>query len=510
MTMFDFKTSLPPNAAPLQESSVANDFEDELKQVFGDLFSLMGKDTFDASVLGSAHLGSFDLVRKAVNRDGLVLLSGEREEAATRYLYRAWKSGDVQKRGLHFLRTYLQMLFPGDADVKQLWHTNGERYGSAFIKNEPRSPYWHGFLGLGSADLKLDGSWKVGKPIISPDGSLPEHLPDINKIFLTSRVEILLGLENIADAVTGNINGDSSVTTGLIQVIRSVVPARLVPSFKFWLRFIIAVSILTSSKMLMQKNSRMRYPWCGRVITDQTDAKWKLGRDGEFVKLGAKFGTFKLGEKRGGFSSWKLKACRIESSIDAQLYSETIVPPIPKLGQKWLKLNGAWALGKPQFNALSVMSMDKKVVIDQPVKLETTFHEYIEMNFPGTPARLGRHNVLSRYLKLDGGWSVGRSTQKLDGFKLRRSKIDTVMSGDFYINGDAVAYPEDGFERLRLNSAATQGLGSRKSSGLTGAESFKIASNEPLGDELPLLLNGSWQVGSRRAAPDFSMNITRL
>ena len=105
----DFSNAQLPRLLPLEASFSENDVEADLKQMFLDIFgSTLAADVFDVNVLGAAHLGSFDLVRKAVNTDGLVLLQGDREEAATRYLYRAWKSGDVQGRGLHFLRTYLQ------------------------------------------------------------------------------------------------------------------------------------------------------------------------------------------------------------------------------------------------------------------------------------------------------------------------------------------------------------------------------------------------------------------
>jgi len=87
-------------------------------------------------VLGAAHLGSFDLVRKAVNTDGLVLLQGDGEEPATRYLYRAWKSRNTQGRGLHFLRTYLQMLFPNIGEVVQLWQGKNALYPTDLREEE--------------------------------------------------------------------------------------------------------------------------------------------------------------------------------------------------------------------------------------------------------------------------------------------------------------------------------------------------------------------------------------
>src|SRR5258706_15125737 len=103
--MLDFRTSTLPQLAPLAGSFVENDIEADLKRLFLALFqSNLAARAFDANVLGAAHLGSLDLVRRMVNADGLVLLQGDREESTTRYLYRAWKSGEAQGRGLHSWR----------------------------------------------------------------------------------------------------------------------------------------------------------------------------------------------------------------------------------------------------------------------------------------------------------------------------------------------------------------------------------------------------------------------
>lgn len=126
---FDLPDTRLIELLPLKESFVQNDIEDELRNLTLDLFNEKLADlTFDVNVAGNAHLGSFDLVRKSITFDGLTLLRGDREECAARYVYRAWKSGDVQGRGLHFIRTYLQTLFPNLTKVTQLWHKKDVEY----------------------------------------------------------------------------------------------------------------------------------------------------------------------------------------------------------------------------------------------------------------------------------------------------------------------------------------------------------------------------------------------
>ena len=542
MSEFDFKLSVKPDAQPLKSSHEANNIEAELKGIFNDLFALTGKGTFDAGVLGAAHLGSFDLVRRSVNRDGLVLLSGDREEAATRYLYRAWQSGDIQKRGLHFVRTYLQLLFPGESEVSQLWHTKSGPYGTAFISKEARDPYWYRFIG--EAGLKVDGSWRVGRPLSFDDISPPYYKPSQEDLFLTSRIEIRLGLEAIADSVnSAGSNTESSATTGLIQIIRSVIPARLIPEFKFWLRFILSVMIRSSSKLSMQKRSGLRYPWCGRVLTENNDAKWQLGRDGDLVKLALPMGSFKLGERRGGFAEWQLKGCRISSQVNAEIFAEPDVFATPKVGQAGLRLDSSWGVGKNQLNTIGALSMDKRINIGQEPALETTFHEKFEVHVPGKPERLGRYRSLSRWMRLDGQWSVGEVKNKLGGFKLGRAHIATDQSINAEIVGQADAYAKQAIKTLqkgsvkqltlkrrRVDGAWTLGseqrlgrfklkgqrLRSRKMTDFNPLGSFKLSADEKSGlgyvdhgpvDSLPI--DGSWKLGMRRSPPEFSILVTK-
>ena len=136
--MFDFQASVIPQMTPLQKSYTNNSFEREIKELFIDLFKThLGEATFNAFVLGSPHLGSFDLVRKSINTDGISLLQSNVEETTTRYLYRAWKSGDVQKRGLHILRVYVKLLFGSLAEVIQLQHSIHEPYPTKLVEYKP-------------------------------------------------------------------------------------------------------------------------------------------------------------------------------------------------------------------------------------------------------------------------------------------------------------------------------------------------------------------------------------
>ncbi|MGE4341171.1 MAG: hypothetical protein AB7E55_35275, partial [Pigmentiphaga sp.] len=140
---FGFQNAQVPGLEPLRRSAAANAVEDDLRRLFCDLYDRLFADkAFDANVLGAAHLGSLDLVRRSINSDGLVLMQGDRESSATRYLYRAWKAGDGQGRGLHFLRTYLQVLFPNACEVNQLWQDREYPYTKALYSPRPIFAWW--------------------------------------------------------------------------------------------------------------------------------------------------------------------------------------------------------------------------------------------------------------------------------------------------------------------------------------------------------------------------------
>lgn len=536
MSDFDFQDSRAPDAQALQGSHPLNpfEFEREIKELALELFSLVAKDTFDASVLGAAHLGSFDLVRNMVTADGLVLLKGEREEAATRYLYRAWKSGDVQKRGLHFLRTYLQMLFPGEASVTQMWHDVRYPYGQAFIDNAPRNPYWFHFLG--ETGLKINGAWKVGRPL-SADGIAPDtHSPDAENLILTTRVEILLGLE----AISGNLDlSTNAATSQLINIIRSVIPARLVPIFRFWLRMILYVTVQTVGFLAMRKSVDQIYPWCGRVISDHPQLTWKLGVDGRLVKLGLPLGSFKLGEMRGAKSVWRLKACRVESSTAMKSKAEVGVYGGAKVGQLGRHIDGTWRLNGHDLETMSYASMKKSIALKQDVSLITTFHDFYTIQFPGNPDRLGKFTSLDGSWRLDGSHSLPGPWRApaLGGFQLMRPEILTESSRVIGVDSEANACParlsaqsptklryrnrrlngdwplgaESRFGEFSLNGVP---LRSRKMREAHRLGRFKLTFNELAGlperesgdGDLPL--DGTWRLGSM-ARPGFSMTITR-
>lgn len=415
---FDFPHSVAPVPTALAESFAENAVEADLKQLFADLYRTQLADlSFDANVLGAAHLGSIDLVRKSVNTDGLVLMRGDGEEAAVRYLHRAWKAANTEGRGLHFLRTYLNLLFPGMCEVEQLWHDKDATYPTQLLRAKPRVNYW--LWALGESGLKVNGAWKVGGQ--RPESELEaaaSYVLDMSNAFLTSRIEISLDFAVQVDSLES-----------LMHILRSVIPARMLPFFRFMLNFALFAQAQASVRQSMQKSIRLRHPWCGRVVGDSSDVVWKLGTNRRHTRLPSPFG-FKLGRPVGE-PVWRLNGCRTASAAMMQSHTAISAYQVARDGGQDAEAFGATA-------------MSKSVSVDVHQEIITTQGYSIRMDYPFTAARLGARCKLSDWRRLDGRWGVGGLlTRRPFGFALRPDVPVRASAGvDVIIAASASANPE--------------------------------------------------------------------
>lgn len=122
----------PPTLRPLSNSHEYDGLEADVKRLAIDLITRMRSAERDVNVSGAPHLGSFTLVERRVKADGLALYR-RGDEPAMRYLYRAWV-GRNPKRGLHFLRAYLQLLWPNSWSCEQLWQAKNLTYPNGLAK----------------------------------------------------------------------------------------------------------------------------------------------------------------------------------------------------------------------------------------------------------------------------------------------------------------------------------------------------------------------------------------
>lgn len=166
--------------APLTASWSADQLEQELTELFVQLFTEHLLDTAqEINVYGAPHLGSPALIEREVSADGLAILRDyEVEDYKIRFLHLAFRHRNLM-RGLHFLRTYLRVLYADSWYVDQMWQKKTEDYPD-FLRT-------------------------VGQ--IDYDGE------DLSDFFLTSRVIVDLDTASVPDL--------------LIRSLRSVVAARI-------------------------------------------------------------------------------------------------------------------------------------------------------------------------------------------------------------------------------------------------------------------------------------------
>ncbi len=162
---------------PLSNSFANGSIEDDLRRMLVELYQQDLAETADTiNVYGAPHIGPYPLVQRSVAQDGLAVLR-RADEASIRYLFKAWKFRNP-RRGLHFLRTYLQVLYGGNYTVDQLWQPLGMPYPS----------------GLATQD-----------EIVASGASESDY-------FLTSRLRVELDTDELPSRLVGSI--------------KSVVPAR--------------------------------------------------------------------------------------------------------------------------------------------------------------------------------------------------------------------------------------------------------------------------------------------
>ena len=114
-------TVIPPRLDPLAQSHEANDLESQLQSAFIEVFEDMLRDAERrVNSYGAPHRGTFATIERFVKADGLAMERKTSKEAFMAELFRAWRALNP-RRGTAFLRHYLQLLWPDQWTLGQLW-----------------------------------------------------------------------------------------------------------------------------------------------------------------------------------------------------------------------------------------------------------------------------------------------------------------------------------------------------------------------------------------------------
>lgn len=149
-----------PKLQPLLQSHDDNAIEVALKDAFTQAFeAFLRSAERELNLYGAPHLGSLDLMARFIKQDGLALI--RKNEPSMAYLFRAWRARN-RMRGLHFLRTYLQLLWANAWTAEQMWQDTRAPYptalvGEAIAAHEPTHYFLTSRIHVAIEDFNEDG-----------------------------------------------------------------------------------------------------------------------------------------------------------------------------------------------------------------------------------------------------------------------------------------------------------------------------------------------------------------
>lgn len=119
---------IPPRLDPLAQSHEADALEAQLQSAFIEVFEDMLREAERrVNSYGIPHRGTFATIERFVKADGLAIERKTDKEPFMAELFRAWRAQNP-RRGSAFLRYYLQLLWPGQWTLVQLWQDPGQTY----------------------------------------------------------------------------------------------------------------------------------------------------------------------------------------------------------------------------------------------------------------------------------------------------------------------------------------------------------------------------------------------
>ena len=119
---------IPPRLNPLAQSHEADTLEAQLQSAFIEVFeATLRAAERRVNSYGTPHRGAFETIERFVKADGLALERKTDKEPFMAELFRGWRAQNP-RRGTAFLRYYLQLLWPGQWTLSQVWQDPGQAY----------------------------------------------------------------------------------------------------------------------------------------------------------------------------------------------------------------------------------------------------------------------------------------------------------------------------------------------------------------------------------------------
>ncbi|SER35963.1 MULTISPECIES: hypothetical protein [Pseudomonas] len=257
---------------PLLQTFQNGDVEQELAELFTWLHAQTLKAEADEiNVYGAPHLGSIALIQRHLTQDGLVVLNNG-DEDGIRYLFKAWRYRNP-RRGLSFLRTYLQVLFGSVWSVDQMYQKKSAEYPTAL-----KSANEIDFDGESEADYFLTSRVRVDiQTDIVPERILKALLSTVAaRIVLNVRVaRFVKTYVPVAQAMYG------------VTVMRTTGEARAVIPEKIGTAFVGTASVMAGSNLVMAFASSEIQPAVRDIkpvnALANDDGAYVMNDDGDYV-----------------------------------------------------------------------------------------------------------------------------------------------------------------------------------------------------------------------------------
>lgn len=196
--------------------------------------------------------------------------------------------------------------------------------------------------------LKIDGSWRLdGAHTIRPI----ERLAAVPQIQHWAQ---FIARVNLADA------RDADGLALARRLIDEWKPVSRHQIFLLWLLLVADFGTVMGAQHQLRARlpSTRLYPWCNASLSTYPDAVWRLGRDGEPLRLPQPFGAFRVGERRGAVAGLRLRACRAPIALVARMpvlaadlpreriapEPQSVVLPPDRLIDRPRRLDGSWRL----------------------------------------------------------------------------------------------------------------------------------------------------------------------
>ncbi|TDQ40950.1 phage tail protein I [Tepidicella xavieri] len=201
--------------------------------------------------------------------------------------------------------------------------------------------------------LKIDGSWRLdGAHTIRPI----ERLAAVPQIQHWAQ---FIARVNLADA------RDADGLALARRLIDEWKPVSRHQIFLLWLLLIadFRAAMAAEQQLDVRLPATRLHPWCNASLSAYPDAAWRMGRDGEPVRLPQPFGSFSVGERRGAVPGRVLRGCRAPIAVSGRLPTldaalprerlaanrDPIILPPPRLIDRPRRLDGGWRLHHSRF-----------------------------------------------------------------------------------------------------------------------------------------------------------------